>query len=99
MPGVPQELAPGGWFLGTWVESSKGLRNLWETFYTKPLQEAQDLQQGLSKRVRAIERTKEVGPMKGRVDRLKQLGNSIVPQIATLIGQAILVREGLDPQR
>lgn len=37
--------------------------------------------------------------MKGRVDRLKQLGNSIVPQIATLIGQAILVREGLDPQR
>jgi hypothetical protein len=30
----------------------------------------------------------------GRVDRLKQLGNSIVPQIATLIGQAILRREG-----
>lgn len=29
----------------------------------------------------------------GRVDRLKQLGNSIVPQIATLIGEAILRHE------
>lgn len=93
VPGVPQELALGGWFLGAWLESSKGLRDLWEAFYTKPLQETQDLQQELSKRVRAIERTKEVGPMKGRVDRLKQLGNSIVPQIATLLGQAIIRRQ------
>lgn len=35
-----------------------------------------------------------VDGLPGRVDRLKQLGNSIVPQIATLLGKAILRREG-----
>jgi len=34
-----------------------------------------------------------VDGLPGRVDRLKQLGNSIVPQIATLLGQAIIRRQ------
>jgi DNA (cytosine-5)-methyltransferase 1 len=36
-----------------------------------------------------------VDGVSGRVDRLKQLGNAVVPQIPELIGKAILMRENL----
>ncbi|KKL07186.1 hypothetical protein LCGC14_2588510, partial [marine sediment metagenome] len=89
LPEVPYEDTHGGWYLGAWIEKSQGLRNLWKAFYSKPLEEAQDLQQELLERVRKIERSKEVGPTKNRVDRLKGLGNSIVPQVAEVIFRAI----------
>ncbi len=57
---------------------------------SKPFYEAQDLQSRLLQRIGAIERTKEVGPTKGRVERLKQLGNAQVPQILEIIGLAIM---------
>ncbi len=89
LPEVSYEDSHGGWYLGAWIEESQGLCNLWEAFYSKPLEEAQNLQQELLERVRKIERSKEVGPTKDRVKRLMGLGNSIVPQVAEVIFRAI----------
>lgn len=93
MSEVPHFDSHGGWYLGAWIEENKGLRDLWEEFYSKPFEEAQDLQQELLERIRKIERTKEVGPTKDRSHRLKGLGNAVVPQIPELIGRAILEAE------
>ncbi len=89
LPEVSYEDTHGGWYLGARIEESQGLRDLWQAFYSKPLEEAQDLQQELLERVRKIERSKEVGPTKNRVNRLKGLGNAIVPQVAEVIFRAI----------
>ena len=93
LPEMPHEYSHGGWYLGAWIEESEGLRCLWEAFYSKSFKEAQDLQQKLLERIRAIERTKEVGPAKDRVDRLKALGNSVVPQVVQALGQIILAAD------
>ena len=93
LPEMPHEYSHGGWYLGAWIEESEGLRCLWEAFYSKSLKEAQDLQQKLLERIRAIERTKEAGPAKDRVDRLKALGNSVVPQVVQALGQIILAAD------
>jgi len=90
LPEVSHKDPHGGWYLGAWIEENKGLHDLWETFYSKSFKEAQDMQQRLLERIRKIERTKEVGPTKNRVDRLKGLGNAVVPQIPELIGRAIM---------
>lgn len=52
---------------------------MWERIYSKPLKETQDLQLEMLIRIREAERSKE---MEKRVDRIKALGNAIVPQVA-----------------
>jgi len=90
VPEMPYGNPHAGWNLGAWIEKSEGLRDLWEAFYSKPFEEAQNLQQSLLERIRKIERTKEVGPTKNRVDRIISLGNAVVPQIVEIIGKAII---------
>ncbi len=97
LPDMPCRNTQGRWFMGAWIEKNQGLCDLWEAFYAKSFKEAQDLQQSLFERIRKIERTKEVGLCKDRVDRLKSLGNAVVPQIPEIIGNAILQIEKEEP--
>lgn len=96
LPNMPRCYSSEGWFLGAWIEKSKGLRDLWEAFYSTPFNEAQDLQRELLKRIGQIERTKEVGPSSGRNHRLRALGNAVVPEIPEIIGRAIIATKELE---
>jgi DNA (cytosine-5)-methyltransferase 1 len=84
-------LSPRGsyerWILGKGIEENERVRSLWHSILSKSFEETQDLQQEMLERVREIERTKKVG--ENRVDRLKSLGNAIVPQVALEIFKAI----------
>jgi DNA (cytosine-5)-methyltransferase 1 len=62
-----------------WAEATSGFRDRWEVEPT-----VCRVDDGLSK-----------GLDKGRAQRVKQLGNSIVPQIAEIIGRRIMYHEGL----
>jgi DNA (cytosine-5)-methyltransferase 1 len=90
VPDLPYELAQTRWLLGSRLEETKGLRDLWKEFYSKSFEEAQDVQQRLLERIRTTKRPTALG---SRIDRLKGLGNAVVPQIPELIGRAIMEAE------
>ena len=60
---------------------------MWNDICSKPFQKTQDLQQKMLERIRQIECNEKVAS--DRVDRLKGLGNAIVPQIAEIIGRLL----------
>ncbi|MEE9356539.1 MAG: DNA (cytosine-5-)-methyltransferase [Methylococcaceae bacterium] len=76
------------WKLGVRLKEDEELCSLWERICAKPFQETQDLQSRMLERTWEIERNEKVAS--SRVDRLKQLGNAVVPQIPELIGRAIM---------
>ena len=71
------------WKLGQWIKKESNLRNMWGTILAKGFSQTQDLQYKLLERIREIERNEKVAS--SRVDRLKGLGNAIVPQCAFII--------------
>jgi hypothetical protein len=85
-------------------EKDKELQSMREGIHPEPHQEAHDLQQGMSIGDRTDERSEAVEywdseppdipriatGVKNRVDRLRGLGNSVVPQCAEFIGRMIL---------
>jgi len=77
VPEVPLRDTQSRWFLGAWIEENQSLRDLWKDFYSSPQQEAQNLQFKLLERAREKKRPKTVD---NRVNRLKCLGNAVVPQ-------------------
>ena len=87
VPDMPYRNAHERWIVGSMLEENQDLRDLWAEFYSKPFQEAQDMQQALLERIRKEKRPKALA---SRADRLKQLGNSVVPQIPEVIGRMIL---------
>jgi DNA (cytosine-5)-methyltransferase 1 len=87
VPDMPYRNAHERWVVGARFEESQGMRDLWADFYSKPFKEAQDMQQTLLERIRQEKRPKALA---SRADRLKQLGNAVVPQIPEFIGRSIM---------
>lgn len=88
---VPDLPCVGG--LARWVkkaEGDEGLRRLWEALSTLSFEEAHDVQQALSERARQEERAQAVAFRSQRVNRLKGLGNAVVPQVAEWIGRRLI---------
>lgn len=86
VPEMPYSDTHGGWHMGERIEENKGLRDLWEAIYTKPLEETQDVRRRVLERIRAAERAKAL-EWSGRT---KATGNAVVPQIVEMIGLAIM---------
>ena len=87
VPEVPLFYPYDRWLLGARIKENQGLCDLWKAFYSKPLQETQDMQFKLLERAWAEKLQKTVG---SRIDRLRGLGNAVVPQIVEWIGRAIM---------
>jgi DNA (cytosine-5)-methyltransferase 1 len=87
VPEMPYGPARGRWFMGLWDQGDEGLCGMWDAFCTASLDQAQDLQRGVLERIGSIERKQALAF--NRVDRLKGLGNAVVPQIPEIIGRAI----------
>lgn len=86
MPTVSREIACERWFMGYRIEKDEGLYSMWQTFYTKSFQEAQLMQQGMLERIRAFECKQKMESE----NRLRVLGNAIVPQLMQVFGEYIL---------
>ena len=80
MPKVSYGDSYEGWKLGQRITETKELCNLWERICTKT-QYDKNLQQEMLEQFRQIECKEEMGQ---RVDRLRLLGNGVVPQQAEL---------------
>jgi hypothetical protein len=79
--------------MGQRIEKEEKLRNLWNKICAKPFQKTQDLQIELLEGIRSQECDEKVAS--SRVNRLKGLGNAVIPEIPETIGRMILEVEKL----
>ncbi len=86
VPDLPQERAHSGWLLGSRIEEDEALCDLWQRVCAQPLEEAQDMLPELLERIGKKKRPEALG---SRIDRLRALGNSVVPQIPELIARRL----------
>ena len=84
MPNLPHKRAYEEWNLGTWCEEDESLCNMWKRFYGKGQSFSQNLQSELLEYIGQVKRRKKMGQSQ-RVNRIKALGNAIVPQVAFIV--------------
>jgi len=87
LSGLPCRGACSPWYLGAGREADEEMRCLREGLLGLLPRQGEDLLVGLSGRVGTAERAQAVG---SRADRLRALGNAVVPQVAEHIGRLIL---------
>lgn len=89
VPRMSQKRTHEKWNMGAWIEENADLRNLWKKFYAERFSQSQNLQYKLLETIGKIERRKKM-EKKYRSNRIKALGNAVVPQIVEEIGKAIM---------
>jgi len=90
MPGLSHQSGLREWEVGTRKEKTTAMCDLPAMVSSKGFSRTQDLQQpNLPIGIREAERILAMGNKNDRVDRLKSLGNAVVPQIAAEIFRAI----------
>jgi DNA (cytosine-5)-methyltransferase 1 len=81
-PGLPYRDPQIGWLVGAWANTDKRLRDLLEAFSET---QNQDLLERVFQRIGEIERAKTME----RVDRIRLLGNGVVPSTAAKAWQVL----------
>jgi DNA (cytosine-5)-methyltransferase 1 len=88
---VPYLIAHEKWNLGQRLEKDAVLHSMWKRVLSIGLPQSQDLLAKMLERIRENECNEKVA--QNRSDRLKQLGNAVVPQVVEQIGRAIIIAQ------
>ena len=87
---VPHQKGTQQWYMGAWEEENEGMRGLRYGVYELYTYQSENMQPGMSIGTWSPQC---VQTMENRIDRIRSLGNAVVPQVAEFIGHAIMQHE------